>query len=51
MNLAERNARTAIAIKMMDEVIEDAKTELREEGGACWGSGGLAAMWDAVNGA
>ena len=34
MNLAERNARMVIAIKMMEEVIEDAKAELREEGEA-----------------
>ena len=32
MNLAERNARMVIAINMMEEVIEDAKAELREEG-------------------
>jgi len=32
MNLAERNARMVIAIKMMEEVIEDAKAELRKEG-------------------
>ena len=34
MNLAERNARMVIAIKMMEEVIEDAKAELRKEGEA-----------------
>ena len=32
MNLAERNARMVIAIKMMEEVIEDAKSELRGRG-------------------
>ena len=32
MNLAERNARMVIAIKMMAEVVEDAKRELREAG-------------------
>ena len=34
MNLAERNARMVIAIKMMEEVIGDAKAELRKEGEA-----------------
>ena len=32
MNRAERNARMIIAIKMMAEVIEDAKAEMHEEG-------------------
>ena len=32
MNRAERNARMIIAIKMMAEVIGDAKAEMREEG-------------------
>ena len=34
MKIAERKARMIIAIKMMAEVIEDAETELREEGEA-----------------